>query len=78
MIPNGIDARNLFYLTDEKDYILYLGRIDYYDKGLDVLIKSFKNITKTYPVRLVIAGGGRSKEIKKVEGSIQKKSIDIV
>lgn len=78
VIPNGIDARNLFYPTDERDYILYLGRIDYYDKGLDVLIKSFKNMTQKYPIRLVIAGGGRSKEIRKVERSIQNTRIDLV
>lgn len=79
VIPNGIDLRDLSYPTGEKNYILYLGRIDYHDKGLDVLIKSFDDLTKKYPVKLVIAGGGRDKEIRKVEESIRNiDSIDFI
>ena len=44
----------------EKNYILYLGRIDIYQKGLDILLKAFKNILKDFPkLRLIIAGSGK-------------------
>jgi len=45
--------------SKEKDYILFLGRIDLHQKGLDLLIKSFDQIADKVSTKLVIAGGGK-------------------
>jgi glycosyltransferase involved in cell wall biosynthesis len=63
IIPNGISSELLEASSDEGDYILYLGRIDIYGKGLDVLIAAYEKFHRSFPeIRLVIAGNGRDKE----------------
>lgn len=43
----------------EKEFILYLGRIDIYNKGLDLLLKIAPDILKSNPrLKIVIAGSG--------------------
>ncbi len=63
VIPNGVDPR-LFALPLAKgDYILYLGRIDIYSKGLDLLISAYTEFYGSCPdFKLVIAGDGRDME----------------
>lgn len=59
VIPNGIDTALLSSLPSEadRDYILFLSRIDIYTKGLDLLIKAFEKISPEYPeTRLILAG----------------------
>ena len=57
VIPNGIDEALLKIVPGEKDYILFLSRIDIYTKGLDILVKAFATISRTHPgMRLVLAG----------------------
>lgn len=43
----------------EKDYILFLGRIDIHHKGLDLLLRAYDRIAQQISTKLVIAGGGR-------------------
>jgi glycosyltransferase involved in cell wall biosynthesis len=60
IIPNGVDEELLTLEQGESDYILYLGRIDIHNKGLDTLIESYKDVYSSYPqIRLVVAGDGR-------------------
>jgi len=60
LIPNGIDDYYLKIKRRERDYILYIGRIDIYQKGLDILLKAFSLYTKKYPwITLIIAGKGK-------------------
>lgn len=54
----------------EKDYILFLGRIDIHHKGLDLLIKAYDRVANKTSTRLVIAGGGR--EENKLKRMIKK------
>ncbi len=62
-IPNGISSRLLDLPSVEGDYILYLGRIDIYGKGLDVLLSAYIELHKTFPnIRLVVAGDGRDRK----------------
>lgn len=59
-IPNGVSPELLDAASFEGDYILYLGRIDIYGKGLDLLISAYAEFSASRPdVRLVIAGDGR-------------------
>ncbi len=59
IIPYGIERD--FFETDstEEDFILFLGRIDIDQKGLDLLLKAFHRIASQTDARLVIAGDGR-------------------
>lgn len=60
VIGNGISPELLAVLSEDSDYILYIGRIDIYGKGIDILIKAYKEFYKSFPdIRLVIAGDGR-------------------
>ena len=63
IISNGISSELLNMPPDESDYILYLGRIDIYGKGLDILLDAYGKFLKSFPqVRLVIAGDGSDRE----------------
>jgi len=46
----------------EKDYILFLGRIDIHHKGLDLLLKAYDRIADKITTKLIIAGGGREEK----------------
>lgn len=68
IIPNGISHELLSVLSEEGGYILYLGRIDIYGKGLDILIRAYSDFFRSYPTtKLVIAGDGRDMERLKDE-----------
>lgn len=68
IIPNGIDENLLKINTNNtNNYILYVGRIDLYNKGIDLLIQA----THTFP--LAIAGKG--KDEKKLKTKIKSKKI---
>ena len=68
IIPNGIDENLLNIKTNIGKYILYIGRIDLYNKGLDLLIDSMES----YP--LLIVGKGKD-EIKLKNLIKEKKNI---
>jgi glycosyltransferase involved in cell wall biosynthesis len=60
IIPNGVSDEFLHVAPGEGDYVLYLGRIDIYGKGLDLLIRAYREFFEVFPhIRLVIAGDGR-------------------
>ncbi len=68
VIPNGVSPELLNTSHEEGDYILYLGRIDIYGKGLDILVKAYKESYKSFSdIRLVIAGDGRDWDAFKSE-----------
>jgi len=63
VIPNGIASELLGVAHDESDYILYLGRIDIYGKGLDTLLDAYREFHNKFPdVELFIAGDGRDRQ----------------
>jgi len=60
VIPNGVSHEFLHVPPGEGDYILSLGRIDIYGKGLDLLIRAYREFFEVFShIRLVIAGDGR-------------------
>jgi glycosyltransferase involved in cell wall biosynthesis len=79
IIPNGINEKSIEQEVIESDYILFLGRIDIYQKGLDILIKACKDVYDHFPdLRIVIAGAGRDMEkfqrlMKELPDDIRKK-----
>ncbi len=59
-ISNGVSPELFKATASERNYILYIGRIDIYGKGLDVLINAYKEFYKSFPdIGLFIAGDGR-------------------
>ncbi len=59
VIPNGTDRdaieRNVY---PSPEHLLFLGRLDVAQKGLDLLLESYAQLTPNVQVPLVIAGGG--------------------
>jgi len=69
ILPNGIDENLIFKENKTGEYIAYIGRIDLYNKGLDLLIDAFSDIN----IPLYIAGKG--KDEKKLLEMIDKKGL---
>jgi glycosyltransferase involved in cell wall biosynthesis len=58
VIPNGVDER--LFEVDERpgDYILYLGRVDLFRKGVGLLLEAYARLPELGRPDLVIAGFG--------------------
>ncbi len=67
VIYNGVEDKYLKMKTREKNYILFIGRIDINQKGLDLLIKAFNKIKDKISDDLYIMGSGSDLiELKKL------------
>lgn len=59
VIPYGVEDELFSVVPSEENYILYLGRFDIFQKGLDILLKAFKIVSSKFPqIELIFAGGG--------------------
>lgn len=59
LIPNGVSAELLCVEPREKPYLLFLGRLDRYTKGLDILLAEYGRFAASRDgIRLLIAGDG--------------------
>lgn len=64
-------------LKPEKKYILYLGRIDINQKGIDTLILAMSHLkAQGYHMPLVIAGGGEKNEVESMKKLIDMHDLD--
>jgi glycosyltransferase involved in cell wall biosynthesis len=78
VIPNGISAELLQTPVSRGTYLLYYGRIDVYGKGLDLLLKAYREFVCSFPdIKLIVAGDGRDmpqfqEQIRTLPGQIQK------
>lgn len=75
IITNGVDLP-LKQVKKNKNYILFLGRIEINQKGLDLLLKALKNIENKTSCNLVIAGGGLEVEVMKLRNLIKKFNLE--
>jgi len=79
VISNGVNRVDFKKFNDVKSKkILYLGRIEIDQKGLDLLVLAFKkflNKAKDRNYQLVIAGSGAPNEVVKLKELIQKHSL---
>lgn len=77
-IPNGIDSDLLKCSAKEDYYLLFISSVDFYKKGIDLLLNAFSVISPLYQdVELFIAGQGRDfdtvkHEIEKLPAAIKK------
>ncbi len=87
VVPNSVDP--LFFESGQAeplqrgDYILSLGRIDVYQKGLDRLVEAFDLFAEQMAdVRLLVAGGGTEGQMERLnslaEGAHYKDRIRIL
>ena len=64
-IPNGVSEEFFALDPEEKPFILSLGRIDIYMKGLDLLLEAFSRM-RSPSVSLKIAGAGKQGDVKRL------------
>jgi glycosyltransferase involved in cell wall biosynthesis/O-antigen/teichoic acid export membrane protein len=63
VIPNGVDEQvNASRDDPSHASLLFLGRMEFRPKGLDLLLKAFAKIAPVVQTNLVIAGDGRDRE----------------
>jgi glycosyltransferase involved in cell wall biosynthesis len=69
MIPNGVimPSQRQQATSPSEPYILFIGRIEVDQKGLDLLVHAYASIAAKSNVRLVIAGTGIASEINKLK-----------
>ncbi|NOY54211.1 MAG: glycosyltransferase family 4 protein [Deltaproteobacteria bacterium] len=70
-IPNGVSEKIFKLIPKEEEYILFLGRIDIYMKGLDILINAFKEVDAK-GILLKIAGGGEPGSMDMLRDMVHK------
>jgi glycosyltransferase involved in cell wall biosynthesis len=63
LVQAGVPDEMFAIERHESDYLLYFGRLDWFHKGLDVLLEAMAILVRTRPsLRLRIAGRGRDLE----------------
>jgi glycosyltransferase involved in cell wall biosynthesis len=77
IIPNGLSASALSRQIDKQEkHILFLGRLDIFHKGLDVLLRAYKQAADKLPYKLLLAGSGQKHEVKRVTQMIAKLNLE--
>ncbi len=62
MIPQGVGDEYFKIKHKSNKYILYLGRLDIAQKGIDLLLKAYGSVSEKIKYPLIIAGGGPDAE----------------
>lgn len=77
LISNGVkmDTTPATPKVLKKKQFLFLGRIEYDQKGIDILLKGFAKYLETNTGSLIIAGSGNPKDISKMNNLIKKLKI---
>ena len=70
-IPHGVDKISKSETPSKKRHILFMGRVEVNQKGLDLLLDAYSKIIDDVGYPLYIAGIGEKKEVSKL-----KKTID--
>jgi glycosyltransferase involved in cell wall biosynthesis len=76
VIPNGVE--NIIYKKGEKkeEYILFIGRLEFDQKGLDLLLDAYRSICNKTQIKLVIAGSGLEKDIIQLKKVIKDYQLE--
>lgn len=75
IIPNGINYRLKIIDNDEKKFIIFIGRIEISQKGLDLLLSAFSKIKQLRGYKLLIAGFGNDKDRDILNKNIEELSL---
>lgn len=77
VIPNGLEDKLLkTKFVDQGKYILFMGRIEVNQKGLDLLLGAYKEIENKVMCKLIIAGPGLKNEVGKLQKLIRDLNLD--
>ncbi len=72
IIPNGVDIPSEKLLTaKKKNQILFIGRVEINQKGLDLLLQVFKRVLVSFRYRLIIAGSGLEREMQELKSLVK-------
>lgn len=74
IIPHGAGPEYFSLKRKKAEYILFLGRLDVDQKGIDLLLASYAKVAKKIAYPLVIAGHGADEE--KVKGLIARYGLE--
>ena len=79
VIPNGIDPSFLQseMIETSKPRFLFIGRIDTYQKGLDLLFKTLEGIERPLNWKIVMAGSGSKKDVNWLHRRIDEAESEI-
>lgn len=76
IIPNGVYHKDFSSLPAKEPYVLFLGRLDWRQKGLDILVESYALVKDRIRHKLYIAGHGSNKEVDYLRQLIHKSGLD--
>jgi glycosyltransferase involved in cell wall biosynthesis len=72
VIPNGIETMPEEKAASRKNYILFLGRIEFNQKGLDLLLRAYAAVADVVNMPLYIAGTGKASDMEQLRKFIQR------
>lgn len=75
ILPNGIKTPKASGIK-KGNYILYLGRIEIHQKGLDLLLTAYSKIIKKTKLNLYIAGNGNKSDFTKITKKITELHLE--
>lgn len=77
VLPYGYDHSLRNVKKKENKYVLFMGRIDIYNKGIDTLVAAWSVIVNKYPdLKLYIVGSGKPGDEKKVKMLISQQKLE--
>lgn len=74
-IPNGVDERYFSLPTKEENYMLFVGRLDINQKGLDLLLTAFSTIQNKIPDSLYLMGSGTENDEQWLRAFVKQKHL---
>lgn len=76
IIPYGCSKKLFTFKSREKKYVLFVGRIDLYNKGIDLLLSAWATIIKKgLRYKLVIIGNGKTEDENRMNEMIKSLKI---
>jgi glycosyltransferase involved in cell wall biosynthesis len=76
IIPNGMILKKIKIVKPPKEkYILFIGRIEKRQKGVDLLLEAFSKAAAETTLKLFIAGNGAPKEVSWLKEEISRSNL---
>lgn len=76
IIPNGVNQVNLLEKSRKGKYLLFIGRLEFNQKGLDLLIDAYKSVSEKITQKLIIAGSGTEKDETQIKQRIKRYGLE--
>lgn len=76
VVPNGIHTVKQTNEQKKKNYIVFIGRLEFNQKGLDLLIDAYHLIAKKTKANLLIAGSGPLRDELLIKNRIRKYGLE--